>query len=220
MRLTPISNVMQDEARLKLYEQYRNDLLTARQTVFVQFDKAVLALSGGGLALSVTFIKDIVPLDRISLIPLLISTWILFGFSILSTVFSFILSRISIDRQLRQAEEYYVQGKDAAYDMPNKAARFTTLLNYCSAGCFAGAVILTIMFVSLNLYKEREIMAERQNDVKVHQAYVPPQMQKLGSEVEVEKKGIVPSVMPKVPAPPPPEPEKTESPSQPRKTGK
>ena len=53
-----------DEQALKLYAEYRGRLEVRLQAAYDQFDKAILTLSGGALALSIGFIKDVVPLKQ------------------------------------------------------------------------------------------------------------------------------------------------------------
>ena len=48
-----------DEQALKLYAEYRGRLEAQLQAAYDQFDKAILTLSGGALALSIGFIKDV-----------------------------------------------------------------------------------------------------------------------------------------------------------------
>jgi hypothetical protein len=73
-----------------------------------KFDNAILTLSTGALAISLAFIKDIVPLEIAQNLWLLKASWWLFGFSIISTLVSFAASQLGISRQLKYAEEYYL----------------------------------------------------------------------------------------------------------------
>lgn len=183
----------------EVFNQYRDHLLSARQSSFEQFDKAVLTLSSGGLGLSLAFIKDIVPPAHLVCFPLLIISWTLFGICILSTLTSFVLSQYAVDRQLDYAEEYYINNKPEYFNKKNAVADATKVSNIVSGGAFFVAVLLTIVFTSINLRQEGIRMADQENNKKVpiQEGYVPPNMQK---DTGVDGiKGYVPGKMPKAP---------------------
>ena len=79
-----------DAQRRKEVMPYREHLWDSLFSSYAEFDRAILTLSSALLALSIAFVKDIVPIEQISLPGLLVASWILFGVSILSTLTSFI----------------------------------------------------------------------------------------------------------------------------------
>ena len=83
---------IRDDGWARLYTDYRAQLVTGLQSSYDQFDKAILQLSSGGLALSLGFIREIVPLRESTFKPVLILSWVLFGVAILSTLWSYITS--------------------------------------------------------------------------------------------------------------------------------
>jgi hypothetical protein len=110
-----------------------------------------LTLSTGALGISLAFIKDIVPLKIAQNLWLLKTSWWLFGLSIISTLASFVASQCGISRQLKYAEEYYLNKKDEYLKKRNYPAILTDFLNYSSGTLFIAAIIVTIFFVSSNL---------------------------------------------------------------------
>jgi hypothetical protein len=68
---------MEREAE-KIYHEFRSHLTESRQKSYEQFDKAVFLLSGGGLTVSLTLLKDIVPFATAASKNLLVTSWILF----------------------------------------------------------------------------------------------------------------------------------------------
>lgn len=80
-----------------LYLEYRKHLWEAGKAASEHTDKAILTLSAGALALSMTFLKDIVPLKDVIELPLIITAWGAFGSSIACVLFSQYESRRSID---------------------------------------------------------------------------------------------------------------------------
>jgi small-conductance mechanosensitive channel len=137
--------------RQEVYAETRRDLLDRQLSNSEKFDNAILTLSTGALAISLAFIKDIVPLKIAQNIWLLRASWWLFGFSIISTLVSFAASQCGISRQLKYAEEYYLNKKDEYLKKRNYPAILTDCLNYSSGILFIAAIIFTIMFVSSNL---------------------------------------------------------------------
>jgi hypothetical protein len=139
------------EDRLRVYEQYRADLLTRQLSNSENFDKSVLTLSSAGLGFSLAFIKDIVPVADAVHPWLLYVSWVGFAIAIVSTLISFHTSQKAIDRHLEYAEEYYLQGKRESANKRSGWARATHWLGLLSASVFVLAVVLTILFVGLNL---------------------------------------------------------------------
>jgi hypothetical protein len=137
--------------RLEVYANTRRDLLERQLSNSEKFDNAILTLSTGALAISLAFIKDIVPPKLAQNLWLLRASWWLFGFSIISTLASFVASQLGISRQLKYAEEYYLNEKEEYLKKGNYPAILTDFLNYSSGILFIAAIIVTIFFVSSNL---------------------------------------------------------------------
>jgi hypothetical protein len=76
---------MEQTHYIELKKQVGNSLLAQAN----QFDKAILTLAAGALAISLTFIKDIIPTPDALTIGLLTGSWCCFIGSICSTLLSF-----------------------------------------------------------------------------------------------------------------------------------
>ncbi len=81
------------------YLDERRLLIEAEQKGAQQFDKAILTLAGGALAISITFIKNIAPHPNVETIYLLKSAWFAFILSLLSTLCSFLTSQSACRKQ-------------------------------------------------------------------------------------------------------------------------
>jgi len=191
--------VSMDEQTQTIYSQFRNHLLEGRKLSFMQFDKAILTLSGGGLALSLTFIHNIVPIFNSFHTWTLVIAWILFAFSVMTTLISFISSQFAFDRQLKLAEEYYVENNDKAFQELNKPARFTNLANIASASAFILAVVFLLFFVSINIVSREVDMYDNKKSVKTTDIQ-KTSLEEIGI---IAKKGLVP---PEIPVKPPNKP--------------
>lgn len=139
-----------DDQAFKLYADYRGRLEAQRQAVYDQFDKAILTLSGGALALSIGFVKDVVPLSRAHWKPLLVASWLLFALAVLSTVVSFLVSQRAYEFQIECAQEYFVDNRVDALERRNPYSVWVRWLNIAAILAFMAAVVLTICFVASN----------------------------------------------------------------------
>jgi hypothetical protein len=139
-----------DDQALKLYAEYRGRLEAQLQAAYDQFDKAILTLSGGALALSIGFIKDVVPLSRALWKPLLVTSWLGFALAVLLTVVSFQVSQRAYEFQIDCAQDYYVNNRVDALKRRNHYSVCVRRLNIVAIVTFMLAVVLTICFVAEN----------------------------------------------------------------------
>lgn len=198
-----------DELRKRFYFDYQKQLWAGRQASFAEFDRALLSLSSGALALSLTFIKDVVPVSQAFGLPLLFGSWVLFLASIVCTLYSFIMSRKAYDLQLELAHDYYLEKNNAAFDKENSYGRMTDRLNKSAGLFFVLALLATLLFVGPNLWMAAKIdPVSKSNDGpelsirQVNEGAVPPAM----ARVPLENRGSVPVQMPKVPQQAPTQP--------------
>ena len=131
--------------------EYRKHLWDALRAGQEQYDKYLLTLSGGGLAISLTLVKDIFGKSNLACPAVLIVSWAFFCISIVSTIASFITSQKSLRRQLSNYEVYVSTGDDAQLNISDPTEKLTNFLNYLSGSCFLIAVAATISFASINL---------------------------------------------------------------------
>lgn len=136
----------------QIYLEERKQLIAAERKTAQQFDKAILTLAAGALALSITFINQIAPNPKPHSVYFLIGAWILFCSSLLSTLISFLTSQDACRRQRDLFDEEISQNnKKCSNTKDNKAAFWTNLLNYFSIGFFILGVVLLIVFSAINL---------------------------------------------------------------------
>jgi hypothetical protein len=170
--------------RERLYSETRTDLLTRQLSNSEKLDGAILTLSTAALGVSIAFIHNVVSLDKAQSIYLLKISWCLFGFSIVSTLVSFIVSQFGIKTQLYYAKEYYLNNNQEYLTKPNTAAKWTDHLNYISAFLFIAALFFTISFVILNL-GDNCIMSKKETKIttKENIAAVPPPGGRMGATI-------------------------------------
>lgn len=136
----------------KLLAETRADLLKRQLSNSENYDKAVLSLSTAFLALSLAFLKDVLPLQRAEWLLLLYGSWVALAGAVLATIVSFWVSQRGIDVQLKKAEDYYLRDDQAALTKSG-IAKATEWVNAASGVLFVLGVLLTIAFVIVNFEK-------------------------------------------------------------------
>jgi len=130
------------------YLEERKLLVSAERESAQQFDKSILTLSAGALALSITFIDKVVPHPKESSIFFLVSAWALFCLSLLITLVSFLTSQAACRTQ-RDILDDDMSGKENG--KVNKPALWTNRLNYLSIGSFIFGITALVIFCASNL---------------------------------------------------------------------
>lgn len=139
-----------DEAyRRSVHASERAELLKRHQANSDAHDKAILTLSSGFLALSLSFIKEIVPVGLIEWSSLLYASWVALTVAVLATVISFRVSEAALDDALDRTYRYYILRDESAF-APGALSAWVGRLNNASAGLFCLGVILTVIFAGVN----------------------------------------------------------------------
>lgn len=132
------------------YMAERKLLIDTEHSSARQHDKAILTLSAGGLALSISFVQYIAPSPLPGSYPLLGLSWLFFGFSITAILWSFLTSQSGCRRQRNLLDIEYSTG-EAPTDQTNLMADITRYLNTASYVLFLIAVLLLAVFSWTNL---------------------------------------------------------------------
>ena len=89
------------------YLQRRSEFLKIRSNSFESFDKTILTLSTGAIALTITFLDKIgKPIDKITFL-LIILTWITLIIVILSNLLSFYFAQRNMDKKIIELDNNY-----------------------------------------------------------------------------------------------------------------
>ncbi len=157
-----------------LFLEYRKHLWEAGKSASDNTDKAILTLSAGALALSMTFLKDIVPLKDVIELHLIITAWVSFGSSISCVLFSQYESRRAIEVQQQRLESHIAKDYESA-NLPNPHTEKTKKLNIAAGALFVAGLILTILFTSLNVKRYTE-MNNKIGNTNGNRGYAPAQI--------------------------------------------
>ncbi|WP_080303029.1 hypothetical protein [Burkholderia pseudomallei] len=138
--------------RTRIHERTRDDLSKRHISNAENLDKSVLTYSGAGLALSLGFLKDFIPIREAKLPWALYGSWVAFTVAMVLVVVSYVVSQWVIELQLDRAHRYYEERDEAAYDETAVVEVIANHLNgWIYAAAFAIGLSLTILFVSVNL---------------------------------------------------------------------
>jgi len=140
-----------DEKKYKVYLEERKSLIDAELEQARHFDKYILTLAAGSFGLSLLFIKQIAPQPATGTIWLLVSAWVVFGASILSTLISFLLSQEACSKQRKILADWYKENTERKEEIKNVFAAWTKGLNWTSMSLFIIGVVFLIIFSALNL---------------------------------------------------------------------
>ena len=126
--------------------EYRELLITAEQKAQEDFDKTVLALSGGALGISFAFVKDIVGTQPWEQSWALLVAWTAWTISVACVLASYYFSQQSLRHGIKQvdAEEIYDQAPGGSY------SKITNILNALGGTLFLIGVISIIYFAATN----------------------------------------------------------------------
>src|SRR5690606_5946840 len=139
------------ETRQRLFEQTKAELVAKQMANATSFDTAVLTLASAFLALSVTFIKDVVaPLQAASALYLLYLSWGLHCLAITSTVTSFMVGQSAYRELIAAAERYYIKGDADAYNVSVSTSKRIETLNNLNGLFFILGTICLLAFTIAN----------------------------------------------------------------------
>lgn len=164
--------VLTDEIK-KLHADFVAEVHKRELSSFENFDKSVLTFSSSGLALSVGFLKDFVPIRDANLPWALYLSWTLFTLATCSTMISFLVSGLALADQKKLAYAFYIERNESAFSQRNYWNRITQILNYGSGGSFLIALILTTTFISVNLEKGSQMKQANSQQTAPLGALVP-----------------------------------------------
>ncbi|MYM73518.1 hypothetical protein GTP56_15100 [Duganella sp. FT134W] len=122
------------------------------------FDKSIITLASFSLGLSLSFLKDFLPIDRAEVAWMLYGSWALFTASIFSTLASFFVSN-RVLAESGVAYKAYFGPQQVPFDGTVPSSKWLAFLGYSAAICFFVALAFTSLFVGINLsaaskYKE------------------------------------------------------------------
>ena len=126
--------------------EYRRHLIELQQKMQHQYDTAVVALSGGALGLSMTFIKDVVVLNTATSKGYLLASWLCWAASICAVLISYFTSALAMQKAIKQTDQKSIY-IEAAGGLLNAV---TKLLNPLSGILFISGIVCMMTFIWRN----------------------------------------------------------------------
>lgn len=185
----------QEKRRWELYTEHLKQDWQDIQSSTDSFDQSLLTLSTGALALSIAFIKDIVPLNSAVWMDLLYASWCLFIICVLATLISFQLSIAALQEHLRFLPKFYFE---QATEEKNRYRAWLTVMTYISGGAFILGLFCIMLFGIKNT--ARAHVSEQVGDLKGGRS--PISATKVPGPADAEQRGRAPVQVTPVPQTP------------------
>jgi hypothetical protein len=132
----------------RTYQQYLDErklLIEGERAAGEGFDKTLLTLCAGAIALSVTFVEKVGSAGKFK--PLLYVSWGILVLGLLLNVRAFLVLQKSYDRLLDMNDESYIRGTTVLQNPFRK--RFGNF-NHYAFWCFVGGIGLLLLFAGVN----------------------------------------------------------------------
>lgn len=107
------------------------------------FDRSVMTLASGGLAISIVFVNDVAPNPTHT--AWLVSAWALLALSLLTVLMSFLASQVALRAEMRRIDDELDRTR------PTSATRVTRLLTGVAPILLILGVASLLVFSSANL---------------------------------------------------------------------
>jgi hypothetical protein len=179
----------QYEYRRQRYDSYvkeRDSLNHSSLEISGRYDKSVLFLSGGALALSVTFIEKIAPSPVAWTFALLAMAWLLLISCVVLELYALATSQTAINEQIRLLDLEYDQflqdlsSNTAVKESPtvpageNKFTARTRRLNVWSLRCLVFGLASLCFFSGVNLPFRQRVTDMPEKTANSKGSYIPP----------------------------------------------
>lgn len=129
-------------------QAYRNWLVESDRASSDAYDKAVMTLSGGALAISLTFVKDVVKTPQPETVDLLAYAWSCLAVSIVAILISMLTSQWALRRAIQQVD----QGKIYQQKPGSWLAIITMILSTSAGAAFVGGIFFLARFSIQNMH--------------------------------------------------------------------
>jgi hypothetical protein len=183
---------------IAIYDSFRDELLKRQLSNTENYDKSILTLSSAGLAISLVFLKSIVPMEKAECLFLMKTSWVFFLLTILVSLVAYLISNAAITKQLSISEDYYVNRMQSAFNKKNWLSLLNNWLNYCVGVLFGIAIIAVVAFVTLNLKNEDIDMTDKKTETTTTHAVLDsatiPTMQRVSTEGVIKKSAQIPTM--------------------------
>lgn len=128
-------------------KKYRQALIDTKIKLNESYDKLLITLSGGALALSITFLKDVIGTKDILYPSLLLTSWGLFIFSLASILGEILFGIQAHKKAIKQIDDNTIYKEKVG----GKYSFFSIILHWAAAVSLLLGLIFISVFVYLNI---------------------------------------------------------------------
>ena len=122
-------------------KRYRDGLIETQKKLNESYDKLIITLSGGALALSITFLKDVIGSSKIDYPFLLLIAWFFFVLSLTSILGEILFGIKAYKKAVSQVDEGTIHEEKVG----GKSSSWTNALHWVAAV----SLVLGLLFISI-----------------------------------------------------------------------
>jgi len=154
------------------YLKRRDELVAIRADSFDSFDKHIVTLSTGCLAISITFLDKIgKPFNKATFV-LIVASWIAFLVVLLFNLASYLFAKLNMDKKIAEIDKKYkkeleTEKEDDAPETFYWQHKVTKFCNNAAFVVFLIGVCTIVIYVSLIQYNNYSIMKEINKETRV-----------------------------------------------------
>lgn len=128
-------------------KEYRKNLVETRQKVSESYDKTIITISSGALAVSFAFVQNYLGQGNVQLVWVIFIAWFLLTFSLASVLLSLFFATLAFDKAINQVDNNSILTEEAG----GKLGSLTMLL-HCS-----GAILLIVGLLLIGIFAYKNI---------------------------------------------------------------
>jgi hypothetical protein len=169
--------------KVKELKDYKSSLFASLSRNLSEFEKNFLLISGGILAFSITFIKEIVKIESASNITFLFISWAFIIISIGLMMYAFLRSSLASDELWALVDKFILKDKlfndeqelsgeqitEIKFEVNNifyESKKKLKYLRFISVGTFLVGLIFLSIYVSINLTQENKLANKNSYEIK------------------------------------------------------
>ena len=152
--------------RRELYDKHLAQAWADQQASSDAFDNNLLTFSSAALGLSISFIKDIVPLASSENIGWLFVSWVSFATCIIVTIASFQFGVLAQRAHSENLRRYYLDCNEEYLDRRTVWSCLITLSTVIGSLCFTVGLVSTLVFACCNISHIREVNTLKKQKAK------------------------------------------------------
>ncbi|MES9887272.1 MAG: hypothetical protein ABW140_10700 [Candidatus Sedimenticola sp. 6PFRAG1] len=141
------SNKTSDENKDGDLNEYRQGLIDTQRKLNESYDKLLVTLSGGALALSIAFLKDVIGSNAIVHPHLLLIAWAFFVISLASILCEILFGIQAHKRAIQQIDDQIIYDEKVG----GKSSNWTTRFHWAAAANLIAGLIFISAFAFYNL---------------------------------------------------------------------